>query len=397
MHESWNNARNGGQNILFHNNGDGTFTRMDAAAMGLPETGISLAVGTADYNHDGYTDLYVANDFGPDDLYLNAGGKRFVRVAGKTFGSIGRDTYKGMNVSIGDIANDGEQATYVSNVHVPLQAEGSLLWVVGQDTKNPFAPAFTDEATSQGVLNDGGFGWGAAMGDLNLDGWLDIVQANGMVDDRTDKRFPRTESYWCAAEKVMRSGPEVHSYVDRWPDLRGYDIFGKQPNRVYLSRGDHPVSRFTDVAGATGLTELTNSRGVALADLDNDGRQDAIITHQFDPASLYRNTPGAATPPKQWLGLDLRGDGIHESADAYGTRVRVTMVREGKPFTQTREIRGTTGFAAQGDRRALFGFGEDTSPVDVEILWHGGGRTLIHHPDKNRYHHITHTPANDVP
>lgn len=396
MHESWNNARNGGKNILFRNNGDGTFTRMDAAAMGLTETGISLAVGTADFNHDGYTDLYVANDFGPDDLYLNQEGKFFRRVAGRTFGSIGKDTYKGMNVSIGDIANDGEQATYVSNVHVPLQAEGSLLWIAKPNANNRFIPDFTDEAAAQGALNEGGFGWGAAMGDLNLDGWLDIIQANGMVDDRADKRFQRTESYWYMAEKVMRSGPEVHSYVDRWPDLRGYDIFGKQPNRVYLSRGDRKLARFADVAVQVGLTDLTNSRGVALVDLENNGTLDVIITHQFESASFYRNLP-KDTARRKWIGLDLRGDGIHESTDAYGTIVRATTLRDGRPLTQTREIRSVSGFSAQGDRRVLFGFAGDESPLSIEILWHGGGKTVLLNPEKNRYHRITHKPENDVP
>src|SRR6266446_843475 len=96
-------------------------------------------------------------------------------------GSVGKDTNKGMNVS---------------NVQVPLQAEGSLLWKTYPNPKNEFRPAFRDEATLRGALNEGGFGWGAAVGDLNLDGWLDLVQANGMVDDSADKRFAKPRDYW---------------------------------------------------------------------------------------------------------------------------------------------------------------------------------------------------------
>src|SRR5437667_9300424 len=209
MHESWSNAQNGGQNELFHNAGAGHFEKMDTAAMGMPQTHFTLAVATGDLNGDGYTDLYCANDFGPDDLYLNDHGRRFVHVQGKLIGSIGKDTYKGMNASIGDLDNRGQLDIYVSNVHVPLQAEGSLLWKTYRN--HSFVPDFRDEATTRGVLNEGGFGWGAAMGDLNFDGWQELVQVNGMVDDSLDHRFPKPRNYWYAAEKVMLAPPSVHS------------------------------------------------------------------------------------------------------------------------------------------------------------------------------------------
>ena len=102
----------------------------------------STAIGTGDLNGDGYTDLYCSSDFGPDDLYLNDHGKRFVRVSGKTFGSIGKDTYKGMNVTIADLDTRGLLDIYVSNVHVPLQAEGSLLWKTQLNPRNHSSPGF---------------------------------------------------------------------------------------------------------------------------------------------------------------------------------------------------------------------------------------------------------------
>src|SRR5438445_13013622 len=174
-----------------------------------------------------------------------------------------------MNSSIGNLNNRGQLDIYVSNVHVPLQAEGSLLWKTYRN--NSFVPVFRDEATGRGVLNEGGFGWGAAMGDLNLDGWQDVVQVNGMVDDSLDRRFPEPRNYWYAAEKVMLSPPYEHSYVDRWPDLRGYDIFGHQRSKVYVSRGRETRIQYVDVADRVGLTRVGVSRGVALADFDNRG------------------------------------------------------------------------------------------------------------------------------
>src|SRR5579872_4309879 len=390
MHEQWNNASNGGRKLLFHNTGDGRFEKMDTSALGLPETHFSLAVATGDLNGDGFTDLYVANDFGPDDLYLNDHGKRFIRIEGKMFGSIGKDTYKGMNASIADLDNRGLLDIYVSNVHVPLQAEGSLLWKTYANPRNAFVPEFRDEATVRGVLNEGGFGWGAAVGDLNLDGWLDIVQANGMVNDSTDKRFPTPRNYWYAAEKVMLSPPDVHSYVDRWPDLRGYEIFGHQANRVYLSRGDERSMQYVDVAPQVGLTELGVSRGIALADFNNTGVLDMAITHQFGPLSLYRNTlreqDKAAGRSHHWLGLKIEGDGKRISREAVGTQVFLTYIKDGKPIRQMREVQITNGFSAQSDRRLLYGLNDYAGPVTVEVHWYGGATEVYRGLNLDQYH-----------
>jgi len=402
MHAGWHNAENGGPNVLFHNEGDGRFRKMDTAAIGLPQTHWTIAVGTGDLNHDGYTDLYCANDFGPDDLYLNAPdskgqGRRFVHVVGRMFGDIGKDTYKGMNVSIGDLDNRGEMDIYVSDVHVPLQAEGSLLWKTYPNPGNSFLPKFRDEATSRGVLNEGAFAWGAAMGDINLDGFLDIVQANGMVDDSPDKRFPKPRDYWYTAEKVMLSPPQIHSYADNWADLRGYEIFGHQANRVYLSRGPNSNLQFVDVASQVGLTELGNSRGVALVDFDNDGALDLAITHQFANLSLYRNTlhdeDAQRGTAHHWIGLTLRGDGKAVNTEAAGTVVRVRYSGPRGAVQQMREIQIENGFSAQGDRRVVFGFGGFNGPVEIEISWYGGEKQYVHDLALDRYHEIRYRPG----
>src|SRR5271165_1146572 len=390
MHESWNNAQNGGPNVLFHNSGGGRFEKMDMAAMGMPQTHFTLAVATGDLNGDGYTDLYCANDFGPDDLYLNDHGRRFVHVQGKMFGSIGKDTYKGMNASIGDLDNRGQLDIYVSNVHVPLQAEGSLLWKTYPT--GSFVPEFRDEATSRGLLNEGGFGWGAAMGDLNLDGWQDLVQVNGMVDDSMDRRFAKPRNYWYAAEKVMLAPPNVHSYVDRWPDLRGYEIFGHQANRVYLSRGDETSMQFVDVAPQVGVTQLGNSRGVALADFNNAGVLDVAITHQFGRLTLYRNTLHeedlASGRVHHWIGLAMQGDGQKISREAIGTQVFVSYTQNGRRIRQMREVQIANGFSAQNDRRLLIGLGDYDGPVEVDVHWYGAETQTYSTLGLDQYHAI---------
>ena len=184
---SGHQANNGRVNDLYLQDPPGHFVRQHPVALGMPEIRWSLALGTGDLNRDGYTDLYVANDFGPDDLYLNEGGKRWQNVKGTLFGSVGRDTYKGMNASVADLDRNGWLDVYVSNVHHALQAEGSLLWLFGPGTDN-FHPRIEDRATQQGALNEQRFGWGASLSDLDLDGWVDITQANGMVDDSADGR-----------------------------------------------------------------------------------------------------------------------------------------------------------------------------------------------------------------
>lgn len=379
MHHTWHNAENGGINAFYQNDGSGQFIKQDIAALGMPETHWTMAIASSDFNDDGWPDLYCASDYGPDDIYLNQQGTSFQRVAGKLHGSIGRDSYKGMNVSIGDLDNSGHNDIYVSNVHAPLQAEGSLCWHVDAD-------GFHDQAARRLLVNEQRFGWGAAMGDLNLDGSLDLLQANGMVDDSADKRFPEKRDYWYRASQVMRAGPDVHSYADRWADLRGYDIWGHQQNRVYLSDGGSPA-RFLDVADQVGVIDKTNSRAIATADFDNDGDLDVVITHQFAPAEILRND-STREVPRGWIGFTLTGDGATVNRDAIGTRVTVTC--GGK--TQTREVMMNSGFSAQSDRRLHFGLGTNPDRVDVKITWPDGTVESIPAAPPGRYIPLTHRP-----
>lgn len=393
MHASWDNAKNGGLNLLYRNLGGGRFQKLDSRALGMPETHWSLAVGTGDINNDGWTDLYVANDFGPDDLYLNESGKRLRRVAGRVFGAVGRDTYKGMNSSLGDIDRNGYLDIYVSNVHVPLQAEGSQLWMTYPGRSDRFVPVLRDEAWRRGALNERRFGWGAALGDLNNDGWLDIVQTNGMVDDTLDKRFPKCPSYWYVNEKLMRSGPEIHTYADMWGDMRGYCINGREANRIYLSRGDRSRLQFVDVAEQLGWKAGPPARGALLADLDNDGDLDVAIVRLVGPLEIYRNTlyESEKAPAAHWIGFRLEGDGKTCNRDAAGTQIRIRYREGGKEALQLREIQTANAFAAQGDRRAHFGLGSFTGRVDAEISWCGAPPRRYPELASGRYHTIRQT------
>jgi len=245
-----------------------------------------------------------------------------------------------MNASIADLDGNGKQDIYVSNVHEPLQAEGSLLWMNNGNVDQKGANSFTDRSTAKNILNENRFGWGAAIGDINLDGKLDVVQANGMV---------------------------------------GRCIFEKELNRIYLNQGDF----FIDVADKAGWTKKGESRGIALVDLDNDGDLDAIVTRQFDQTSIYRNDKAhdnSIATTRSWLGLKLKGNGIECNRDALGTKIEIEYIEDNKKRTQVRELRASNGFSAQGDSRVLFGLGEYTDDVTININWCGqlpNNRTVI--------------------
>ena len=116
MHRTWHNANNGGGVAIYFARGIG-FVRADERALGLSDKRWTIAIGAGDLDNDGWPDLYLANDFGPDQLLMNREGRQFETVRGKLPGEIGRDTYKGMNASFGDLDGNGHVDIYVSNVH----------------------------------------------------------------------------------------------------------------------------------------------------------------------------------------------------------------------------------------------------------------------------------------
>jgi hypothetical protein len=274
---------------------------------------------------------------------------------------------------------------YVSNVHHSLQAEGSLLWMT-RPSNNPFRPSFTDEATQRGVLNERRFGWGAAAGDLNNDGWVDIVQANGMVDDRLDPTGASRKDYWYVNHKLMQSGPDIHSYADMWGDIRGRTLYPNEARRAYLNLGALGTVSFLDVATEIGIADPDNSRGVAFADFDNDGDRDLVITNQHGPVSIYRNAlRDQPRDDANFIGLSLIGNGSTTHRSAIGTQVTIRYQEDGKPVQQLAEVSLLSGFSSQGDPRLHFGLGRYRGPVEVRIAWYGGEEQTLH-LTANQYH-----------
>jgi len=173
-----------------------------------------------------------------------------------------------------------------------------------------------------------------------------------------------------------------------WGDLRGRTLFPNEPRRAYLNLAARDPGVFVDVARQIGIADPECSRGVVLADLDNDGDLDLVITNQFGPVSIYRNTlrrQGAPDAGHHFIGLELIGNGTTTSRDAIGTRVEAVIPRGGHEFRQVREVTAVGGFSSQCDPRLLFGLGAEAAPVRVAIDWYGGERqNLVLEPD--RYH-----------
>lgn len=379
MHRTWYDANNGGEKFVFLNNGD-RFENLSETQTGISGRRWTLAIGAGDLNGDGLPDLYFANDFGPDELYINLGGNRFRKVMGTMVGDIGRDTYKGMNASLGDIDNNGFADIYVSNVHERLQAEGSMLWLNSGDVLARGAASFVDEALPRNALNERRFGWGAALGDFDRDGKLDIAQANGHIDDAYDKRYEKCQNFWYWNAQIALTAPETHGYTDAWADIRGRCVFPSEFNRVYLNQGNV----FVDIAHKVGWTNPGTSRAVALADLDNDGTLDAVVTHMYAPPSIYRNV----AQPRSWVGLKLEGDGKTCNRDAVGTKVVIQSPPGSALETQMREVYAANGLSAQGDQRLLIGLGNSFGDVDIDVFWCGRKSSDSFSLAMNSYHYV---------
>jgi uncharacterized protein YjiS (DUF1127 family) len=190
-----------------------------------------------------------------------------------------------------------------------------------------------------------------------------------MVDDPYDKKEQNCSDYWDWNAKIALTGPDIHGYADSWADLRGRCIFPYEQNRVMLNQGQY----FVDVASKVGWTAKDNARGIALADMDNDGDLDVLMTHQFSPLSIFRND----AEKNSWIGLELKGNGVTCNRDATGSRVEISYQHQGKKIMQLREVVASNGLSAQGDHRLLFGLADYQGKVNVAINWCGKKQQLL--------------------
>lgn len=364
MYNSWVEATNGGASTYLAGNAEGFADKGDI----FNRSRWTLAMGAADLNNDTHQDIYFANDNGPDDLFMQKNDGKFMRLIGLNRQGVGRDTYKGMNVSFADFTKNGMQDIYVSNMHQTQLVEGSMLWLNNSQQGELSADAFVNSASNQGTWNEKRFGWGAGVGDLNLDGQPDIIQANGMIDSYYDGT-PHCSSYWYATGIFSGAVATILPYASKWPTMENKCLFANERNRVYLNKDGF----FEDVADKVGLGQPNTARAISLADLDNDGDLDLIVAHPTAPPSFYRNE--RLQPNDDWIGLKLMGNGKTCNADAVGTRVKASYGGAQNKTIEQR-IYATQGMSAQGDHRLLFGLDGYVGMVKLEIDWCGTGKDI---------------------
>jgi hypothetical protein len=384
MPNNWGNATNGGTKYLLLNDGTGKFTAQDTKAWGWDELRFTFDIGTADVNLDGFTDVHFSNDFGPDQLYLNEGGARFRLVKGIAPTSIGRDSFKGMNAELGDIDGDAYPEIFVTNVFHPVLPEGNLFWRNLPGEKDG-ERTFVNAAAELGVKN-GGWGWGGKLVDLDLDGDKDLLQTNGYISQNPDRE------YWYRLSRLVSGDRRLIVDTKKWPPFEDRSMSGHQVSRVFVWEGPRDKGRFYDRAADAGLTRSVDGRGVLIADLDKDGRPDAIVIGQGAPPMILHNVPpvGQASAPapssssSSWIGLVLRGDGENVNRDAVGARVEV-RAGDAKQFF---EVSAGNGMAAQSSPWVHAGLGAHQGSVDVVVRW-PDGTSSTHTLAPGAYHEVT--------
>ena len=308
-------------NVLFRNNGDGTFTDVsDKAGVATPR-GKGLGVAFADFDDDGFVDVYVANDSVQSFLYHNGRGtfSEVGLLAGVGFNEDGK-TFAGMGVDFADYDNDGRPDVFVTD----LSNERYRLF------RNNGDETFQDVTNAAGV---GGAtllfsGWSTRFLDYDNDGWKDVFVAQGHVMDTIEKTSP---------------------------NLR----YLQPPLLLRNERG-----RFVRVMAGDPFEREWAGRGAAFGDLDNDGDLDVVMSSAGQKAVVLRNEGGNRNG---WLAI--RTVGTRSNRDGIGARVKVVSA---SGTTQHAAVNTAVGYLSASDKRVIVGLGADTVATQVEIRWPSG-------------------------
>jgi hypothetical protein len=348
---SIDHADNGGGVTLWRNQGNGTFVDVtDRAGLGKI-SGWILAVGHADFDNDGWQDVYLAGDFGPDYLLLNNRNGTFRDVTAE---AIGIDGKHGMNVDVADYDHDGWLDVYVSNITDDFMQEGNMLWHNnGLDARGRLT--FTDVARETGTASTL-WGWAAKFADFDNDGWEDLMAVNGMHTAGDRNYVP------VLGKALFRPGFDF-SDLAAWPDVEDMTWSGHQRKKLFRNAGN---GTFQEIGALAGVDNDWDGRGLGVADFDNDGLLDFVQTNREQPSLLYHNrTAGAGN----WIELKLAG--VKSNRDGIGARV---TVRAGGAGGQRliREVNGGNGFESQSTTRLHFGLGAATRIDELEIRWPSG-------------------------
>ena len=337
----------GGKNILYHNNGNGTFSDVSQKSGMWNAVGTyGLSVAASDLDNDGWPDIYVANDSAPATLYLNQHDGTFKDVAIENGAALSAEAkpQAGMGVSIGDYNRDGNLDIVKTNFAGDTD---SLYTNLGDGV-------FEDRTYPSGLgVNTRLLGWGVGFFDMDNDGWLDILMSNGHVYPEVDK------------SKADLKYAE-HKYLYR--NLRN--------------------GRFEEVTnqGGPGIMENAPARGCAFGDYDNDGDLDIAVNCVNAIPQLLRCD---STLNRNWIKIKLVG--TKSNRTGIGSRVLVTaktLPTAEKPLVQMDELRSGGSYFSQNDMRMHFGLDQATKVDMVEIRWLSGQIDQLKDLEVNRLYVI---------
>jgi hypothetical protein len=309
---------------LFRNTGKGTFEDVTATSGTFDTSSKSLGVALIDYDDDGWPDLFVANDTQPNKLYRNQRNGTFKDVAvaaGIAFSGEGK-ARAGMGTDAADFDNSGKTSIAVTNFDNEMIG---LYRPIDQGLFEDVAMAAGVGAASRNTL-----GFGCVFADIDLDGLLDLVVANGHIDE------------------TVRH-------------IRG-NVGYAQPAQLFLNQGK---GAFRDVAAAAGggFAQPRVGRGLAYGDFDRDGDLDLLVTTNGGPASLFRNDQHAGN-----RSIRFRLVGTKSNRDAIGASVRITS----DGMTQTRIVKSGSSYLSQSELPVTFGLGKRDRVDRVVVRWPNG-------------------------
>lgn len=360
MPESFRYANNGGRNYLMENMGNGKFKDVTEQS-GLTSTKWTLAAAAADFNGDGYTDLFIANDYNVNELYINKNGEKFTEMGRQS--GIGNIPKSGMSVSFGDIDNSGLLGVY----NTTITEDGILIqdnnyWQPESEPNNSTYPRFVNLGQLAGI-NNAGWSYGSQFGDFNNDGYMDLYAANGFISAK------KNTSYWYDYSKVTGGNSSIIEDAANWPDMKGKSQSGYEQNKIWLNQGNR---EFEDVSNEACPPATYDSRAVALADLWNTGALDIIVANQNNTPLIYKNLQGNHN---HWIEVSLHG--TLSNADAIGAKV--VLQWDGKKQVQV--VTAGLGFSSQNEHRLHFGIGTSSKIDSINIHWPSGKNTVITNPE----------------
>ena len=313
--------------LVYHNNHDGTFTEV-AQKVGLGKPGKGLGIAIADYDRDGHPDLFLANDSMPEFLYRNRGDGTFEEVGLPSGVAVDQDgrTYAGMGVDFADYNNDGWPDIVVTD----LANQRYAAYQNNSDTTFTYAT----QSTGIGPMSLPHSGWGMRLFDYDNDGWKDLLVAQGHDLDT-----------------IELNSPNLHY-------------------REPMLLGRNTGHGFIDVSSQSGalFREPWVARGMAIGDLDNDGRLDAVVTTNDGQAHLLHNQTATKN---HWILLKLVGH--RSNRDAIGAVITL-VTGSGQQFET---VSTASSYLSASDKRVHFGLGPENSIQKLEIRWPSGIRQTL--------------------